>query len=85
MLHQAPLNLLFVADLSKMRGSSRESKIVTAAVDTGFISQNVYLYCASQGLGTVVRGMFGREALSKELSLSPDHYITYTQTVGYPK
>ena len=84
-IKMAPLNLLFIADLTKMGGSSREGKIVTASADAGFISQNVYLYCASQGLATVVRGGFNRKELSKAMNLGPDQYITYAQTVGYPK
>ncbi|GAI45636.1 unnamed protein product [marine sediment metagenome] len=81
----APVNLAFISDLTKMRGNSREDKIITTSADTGFISQNAYLYCASQGLATVVRGGFNRSELSAELGLGPDQYITYVQTVGYPK
>lgn len=81
----APVNLAFIADLTKMRGNSRENKIITTSADTGFISQNVYLYCASQGLATVVRGGFNRDELSAELGLEPDQYITYVQSVGYPE
>ncbi len=84
-VYTAPLNLVYVADLTKMGGNSREAKIITASADAGFISQNVYLYCASRGLGTVVRGWFDREAFHEALKLGPDHYITYAQTVGYPK
>ena len=56
----AAVNLVFVADLSKMGGSSDEDKERTAFADTGFISQNVYLFCASEGLATVVRGLIDR-------------------------
>ena len=49
------------------------------------ISQNVYLYCASQGLATVVRGMLDRSSLSQAMKLRPDQKITLAQTVGYPK
>ncbi|MFC1541596.1 nitroreductase family protein [Candidatus Latescibacterota bacterium] len=81
----APVNLAYVADLTKMGGNNRDAKIVTASTDTGFISQNVYLYCASSGLATVVRGMFDRDTLHNALKLGPDQYITWTQTVGYPE
>lgn len=81
----APLNLVYIADLTKMSEENRDAKIITAATNAGFISQNVYLYCASSGLGTVVRGWFDREVLGEALKLGSDQYITYTQTVGYMK
>jgi nitroreductase len=76
---QAPLNLVYVADQAKTKNSDM------AYADTGFISQNVYLYCASEGLTTVVRGSVDRAALAKVLKLRPDQLITLAQTVGYPK
>ena len=81
----APVNLVFVADLSKMGGGFDTQKGMTANVDTGFISQNVYLYCASEGLATVARGWFDREELTKKMKLRSDQLVILTQTVGYPK
>lgn len=82
---EAPVNLVYVADLSKMSGNDENSKVATANADTGFIAQNVYLFCASEGLGTVVRGSVGRADLAKALTLRPEQRITLAQTVGYPK
>ena len=82
---EAPVNLVYVADYSKMGKGSDEDKALTAGADTGFISQNVYLYCASEGLATVVRGMVDRPALAKAMNLRPDQRIVLGQTVGYPK
>jgi hypothetical protein len=82
-----PLDLVYVADYSKAktpRGENPNAEMWSAA-GVGFISQNVYLYCASEGLATVVRGMFDRDALGKVLQLRPDHKIILTQSVGYPK
>ena len=56
-----------------------------AAADTGFISENVYLYCASAGLATVVRGSLDKPALAKAMKLGADKKIILAQTVGYPK
>ena len=53
--------------------------------DTGFIAQNVYLYCASKGLVTVARGWVDKEALGKAMNLGPEQGIVLTQTVGYRK
>ncbi len=82
-VYTAPLNLVYIADLTKMTQTSREAKIVTASADAAFLSQNVYLYCASRDLGTVVRGWYDREEFRAALRLTPDQYITWAQTVGY--
>jgi len=79
----APVNLVYVADLARTRSSSTDRDIYVAA-DTGFIAQNVYLFCASEGLATVVRGSIDRPALAKAMRLRPDQRIILAQTVGYP-
>jgi len=81
----APVNLIYVADLSKMSRLKTEDADFYAATDTGFISQNVYLYCASAGLVTVVRGSIDKPALAKVMKLQPNQKIILAQTVGYPK
>ena len=81
----APVNLVFVANLAKMGDRPRETKIPLAFADTGFIGQNVYLYCASAGLATVVRGSVDKETLAPALKLRDDQLITLAQSVGYPK
>ena len=81
----APVNLIYVSDLSKMPRAAPEDKEFYAAVHTGLISQNVYLYCASEGLATVVRAMVDRPALARAMGLRPDQKITLAQTVGYPR
>jgi len=81
----APLNLVYVADYAKMGDRPEEDKIFYSAANTGFISQNVYLYCASAGLGTVVRGLVDKPALAKEMNLRADQKVVLAQTVGFPK
>jgi hypothetical protein len=44
----------------------------------------VYLYCASEGLSTVIRAMVNRDELAKTLRLRPEQKIMLSQTVGYP-
>ena len=80
----APLNLVYVADLSRMKGASPEDVALYSGTDTGFISQNVYLFCASEGLATVVRGGVNRAALTKALNLPEQCKMVLAQTVGYP-
>ena len=81
----APLNLVYVADTSKITGKDERGTVETAYVDTGFISQNAYLFCASAGLSTVTRAMIDKQALAAKLSLRPEQVITLAQTVGYPE
>jgi SagB-type dehydrogenase family enzyme len=83
-VREAPVNFIYVADFSRMTGTQREDKEFYSAADTGFISENVYLFCASEGLATVVRGSIDREALAKAMKLRPDQRIILAQTIGYP-
>ena len=75
--------MIIVADLDKM-GGDRQSNLQTANIDAGFVSQNIYLYCASENMATVVRGSVDREMLTPEMGLGPNLYIVVAQTVGYP-
>ena len=81
----APLNLVYVADAARMGTGSEADKTFYSGLDTGFIAQNVYLFCASEGLVTVVRGMIDRPGLVKALNLRPEQRPIVAQTVGYPK
>ena len=81
----APINLIYVADLSRISRGTNEEKDFFSAADTGFIAQNVYLFCASEGLATIVRASIDKPTLGKRMKLGPDQRITLSQTVGYPK
>ena len=80
-----PVDLVYVADMSKVAGATPEEKAFYAGADTGFISQNVYLYCAAMGLATVVRANFDGAALAKAMGLPDGRRATLAQSVGYPK
>jgi len=81
----APLDLIYVADLNAMKGAGEQDRLLYSAADTGFIAQNVYLYCASAGLNVVVRGSIDRSALAKAMGLGRGQRVVLSQTVGYPK
>ncbi len=81
---KAPLNLVYVADYAKMGTGTEDNKRANSNVDTGFISQNVYLYCASEGLATVARGGVNREEMQKAMKLRPEQRVVLAQTVGFP-
>jgi nitroreductase len=80
----APVILIYVADLARMGGSSNEAKMNMANINVGYISQNTYLYCASEGLATGARASVDRQALGAKLNLRPDQAIILAQSVGFP-
>ncbi len=80
-----PVNLVYVADMGKVAGSTAEEKLFYAGADTGFVSQNVYLYCAAMGLATVVRASIDTAALAKAMGLAEGKRVTLAQSLGYPK
>ena len=64
----APLNLVYVAHGERMLDISPEERRLYASVDAGFIGQNVYLFCASEGLATVFRGSVDTRKLAPQCS-----------------
>jgi nitroreductase len=81
----APVTLVFVADTTRMKGAPADDVQAYAWADAAFISENLYLFCASQGLATGVRASMDRPALAKALRLAPSQKIVFAQSVGYPK
>ena len=81
----APLNLVYVAHGERMADISPEERRLYASVDTGFIGQNVYLFCASEGLATVLRGAVDYPKLARAMTLPEQQFVTFAQTVGYPR
>lgn len=81
----APVNLIYVAELDPVPGTSRVEQEFYAALDTGHISQNVYLFCAAEGLAAVSRGQVDRPALARLMRLQPGQQVILAQSVGYPR
>ena len=81
---QAPLNLIYVSDQDKLQAAAADRKQTYSGAHAGFLVQNVYLYCASAGLATVVRAYFDGEALAAAMQLPDNERIVLTQTVGWP-
>lgn len=79
----APVELIYVAHGERMQDVNREERRLYASVDAAFIGQNVYLFCASEHLGTVFRGAVDTAALGRILGLPPEQFVTFAQTVGY--
>ncbi len=86
-LRIAPVHIVFVADYSKYKQANEATKqrfTLLSHAHAGFIGQNIYLFCASQGLSTCFVTRFRQPALAKALGLVEDQLLLYTQAVGYP-
>jgi SagB-type dehydrogenase family enzyme len=81
---EAPLDLVFVADHSRMRMVPAAQRESYASVAAGAIAQNVYLFAAAHGLATVIRAWIDRAAMADALGLTHDQQVLLSQTVGYP-
>jgi nitroreductase len=79
----APLNLVYVSDYRRMTGSAAEREQWSWA-HSGFIAQNVYLYCAAAGLACVVRSTIERDGLARRMDLDKTQHVILAQTLGYP-
>jgi nitroreductase len=76
------MDLVFVADHARMKRVPVAQREAFAHATAGAMAQNVYLYCASQGLATVIRAWFDRDALARAMGLLTDHQVLLAQTVG---
>ena len=86
MMKSSPMGLVFVADSSRMKSPlmrRKEAQQLCAWVDTGYISQNVYLYCAASNLGTVALSLVDRDTLHTLMELKENENIVLTQVVGH--
>jgi len=81
----APLDLIFVADHTRMSLVPASKRALYCAVSAGAMAQNIALYCASANLANVVRAWFDRQALARAMLLGTEQQILLTQTVGLPK
>jgi SagB-type dehydrogenase family enzyme len=85
MMKSAPVGLIYVSDYSRLKsyvGTDDNRKWFVAGTETGFISQNVYLYCASAKLNTAIIGLVNREKLQEIMGLKKHEKVVYTQAVG---
>jgi nitroreductase len=80
----APLDLVYVADHARMKLVPAAQREAFAFAAAGAMAQNVYLFCASAGLATVIRAWFDRDALARAMALGPDQQLLLAQTVGLP-
>lgn len=79
----APVNLIYVADFTRMGDRPDDVKHWYSAADAAFIAQNVYLFCASEGLASVVRGAVDKAELKKVMNLPEHMHVVMAHSVGY--
>ena len=81
----APVDLIYVADFSRAIDAPEEEKRMYCVANTAFIAENVYLFCASEGVGTVVRGAINRPLLASAMALGGNQRVILAQSVGFPE
>ena len=81
----APVQLLYIADLSRRSETDENRKFLMAHIDCGYLSQDTGLFCASEGLATCPRATLNREVAAEKLQLRPEQRILLAHSVGYPK
>jgi SagB-type dehydrogenase family enzyme len=80
----APVILVYIADFDRMTNTTDELRKFFSAVDVGYISQNVYLWCASEGLATIILGQVDKVKVREVLSLKTNQQVILSQPVAYP-
>ena len=81
----APVNLIYVADYERAKFNGqrmKEYEVTWSYANTGFIAQNVYLWCASQNLACIVRAFADKDEIKKALNLRPEQHFVLAQTIA---
>jgi nitroreductase len=85
-VEKAAVNLVYVCNITKSDTQGDKQKLTEATyANAGLIAQNVYLFCASENLGAVIRGYIPKDELAKLMKLTDDQMIVLSQSVGYGK
>ena len=84
-VRDAPVHLIYVADYDRMSRVPQSQKEIYSAAHSGFIGQNVCLFCAAAGLGTRFYASVDRAALKGSLKLRENQAVVFAQAVGYAK
>lgn len=80
----APVILVYVADFDRITGTTDELRKFFSAVGLGYISRNVYLWCASEGLAAIIPGHVDKPKLHEVLKPSPVQQVMLSQPGAYP-
>lgn len=75
----APISLVLVST----KDSDRSPNDRFGAMDSGYVSQNIYLACTALGLKTVARATMDFDTLKRELNLADTSYLELNHPIGY--
>ena len=81
----APVSLVYVADMAKTKGMKWNEQDVGplwSYANAAAIAENVYLFCASDGLACILRAMIDTERISKTFELRPEQKPLLTSTIA---
>jgi len=79
------VSLIYVADMAKTKGMKYGGEDVGplwSYTNAGAIAENVYLFCASEGLACIVRAMIDPVQIAKVFKLRPDQKAILTSTIA---
>ncbi len=82
---EAPVLLILVSDVAKMRGGDTPQNRLTGAIDAGIVSQNISIACAGMGLSTVPRMTMDKDSLARKLNLKATQVPFLNHPVGFAK
>jgi hypothetical protein len=81
----APVSLVYVADMAKTKGmkwQGEDAGVLWSYANVGSIAQNVYLFCASEGLACIFRAMIDSAKIAQTFELRPDQKVLFSSTIG---
>lgn len=88
---QAPLDLVIVYNEDDFDVPDKptakmiqKNQVRLTALDAGAVTQNIYLYCAVQGLNVVERMSAADDAIKKPLGLKRHQHFVVAMSIGYP-
>lgn len=92
-IQRAPVVLIYVSDRERLAAAAGEEAAgdeqalaIGAHVNSALMAQNVHLFAAAEGLGTVlIGGSADRDATKAALSLPDAQSVIYIQPVGAPR
>jgi nitroreductase len=81
----APVSLVYVADMAKTKGmkwNGEDAGLIWSYAGAGAIAQNVYLFCASEGLACILRAMVDAAKITEVFKLRSDQKVLLTSTIA---
>lgn len=81
-VNTAPVSLVLVSNGDHFK---HPVDMATRAMDAGYVSQNICLFCSANNLSSVPRATMNKDALAKGLKLNEQQIPLLNNVVGYKK